>query len=73
MVLADVTQGGTDACTQKHVTVAALALATATQSVVLVVYTDDTTSRADVVRLLQSYRGVPAADRTTTTPPPTTR
>ncbi|QYN16811.1 hypothetical protein [Amycolatopsis sp. DSM 110486] len=73
VVLADVTQGGTDACTQKHVTVAALALATATQSVVLVVYTDDTTSRADVVRLLQSYRGVPAADRTTTTPPPTTR
>ncbi|MEV6903039.1 hypothetical protein [Amycolatopsis sp. NPDC051372] len=73
LVLADVTQGGTDACIQKHVTVGALALATTTQSVVLAVYTDDTTSRADVVRLLRSYRGVPAADRSTTTPPPTTR
>ncbi|MEU4670699.1 hypothetical protein AB0F91_22600 [Amycolatopsis sp. NPDC023774] len=73
VVLADVTQDGTGACTQKHVTVGALALATATQSVVLLVYTDDATSRADVVRLLRSYRGVPAADRSTTTPPPTTR
>ncbi|WP_432851332.1 hypothetical protein ACQPXB_11300 [Amycolatopsis sp. CA-161197] len=73
LVLADVSQDGTETCTPKHVTVGALALATATQSVVLLAYTDDTTSRADVVRLLQSYRGVPAADRSTTTPPPTTR
>ncbi|MEV4602513.1 hypothetical protein AB0K15_34600 [Amycolatopsis sp. NPDC049253] len=73
VVLADVTQDDIGACTQKHVTVGALALATTTQSVVLLAYTDDTTSRADVVRLLWSYRGVPAADRSTTTPPPTTR
>ncbi|WP_326569430.1 hypothetical protein VSH64_48165 [Amycolatopsis rhabdoformis] len=73
VVLADVTQGGADACTQKHVTVGAIALAAPAQSVVLVAYTDDTTSRADLLRLLQSYRGVPAADRSTTTPPPTTR
>ncbi|MFI5609173.1 hypothetical protein [Amycolatopsis sp. NPDC051903] len=73
VVVADVTQDSTEPCTLKHVTVGALALAGARQSVVLVAYTDDTTSPADVVRLLQSYRGVPAADRSTTTPPPTTR
>ncbi|MGW4484427.1 hypothetical protein ACWEOE_11365 [Amycolatopsis sp. NPDC004368] len=73
VVLADVTQDGADDCLQEHVTVGAIALAGTTQSVVLVAYSDDTTSRADLLRLLESYRAVPAADRSTTTPPPTTR
>ncbi|QRP44283.1 hypothetical protein [Amycolatopsis sp. FDAARGOS 1241] len=73
VVVADVTPDSTEPCTLKHVTVGALALAGSSQSVVLVAYTDDTTGKADVLRLLRSYRGVPAADRSTTTPPPTTR
>ncbi|HWD07016.1 MAG TPA: hypothetical protein VG674_31700 [Amycolatopsis sp.] len=73
IVLADVTQDSTEPCLPQHVTVGALALAGSGTSVILLAYTDDTTSKADLVRLLGSYRGVPAADRSTTTPPATTR
>ncbi|MFE3179034.1 hypothetical protein ACFXPA_31645 [Amycolatopsis sp. NPDC059090] len=64
-------------CQPQSVLVGALALGAGDKSAVLVAYSEQgrtgSASRDDLVRILHSYRGVPAADRSTTTPPPTTR
>lgn len=64
-------------CQPQSVLVGALALKAGDRSAVLVAYSEQgrpgSASRDDLVRILHSYRGVPAADRSTTTPPPTTR
>ncbi|MFB9929334.1 hypothetical protein ACFORO_33390 [Amycolatopsis halotolerans] len=64
-------------CQPRSVLVGALALGAGDRSAVLVAYSEQgrpgSASRDDLVRILHSYRAVPAADRSTTTPPPTTR
>nr|WP_202506895.1 hypothetical protein [Amycolatopsis rubida] len=64
-------------CQPRSVLVGALALDAGEKSAVLVAYSEQgrpgSASRDDLVRILHSYRGVPAAERSTTTPPPTTR
>ncbi|WP_134669579.1 MULTISPECIES: hypothetical protein [unclassified Amycolatopsis] len=64
-------------CQPRSALVGALALTAGEKSAVLVAYSEQgppgSASRDDLVRILHSYRGVPAADRSTTTPPPTTR
>jgi hypothetical protein len=80
IVVAEVVPSDTSECTAKHALVAAMAFQGETdpgRSGVVVVYADADRSgpavRDDVVRILRSYRFVAAADRSTTTPPPTTR
>ncbi|WP_328607532.1 hypothetical protein OG943_48030 [Amycolatopsis sp. NBC_00345] len=59
-------------CASKHVLVGAIAFSGQTASAVLVAYADQdapgAASRDDLTRLLRSYRGVPASDRSTSTP-----
>ncbi|MEC3980776.1 hypothetical protein [Amycolatopsis sp. H20-H5] len=81
IVLAEVTPSATGACVSRRALVGAIALRPADpanpKSAVLVVYSDQgnpgATSREQVLQILHSYRAVPAAQRTTVTPPPTTR
>ncbi|WP_116200101.1 hypothetical protein [Amycolatopsis circi] len=77
LVVAEVTPSGNAPCKPQSVLAGALALEAGEKSVVLVAYSEQgrpgSASRDDLVRILHSYRGVPAADRSTTTPPPTTR
>ncbi|MFD2469775.1 hypothetical protein [Amycolatopsis silviterrae] len=77
LVVAEVTPSGNAPCKPQSVLTGALALGTGEKSAVLVAYSEQgrpgSASRDDLVRILHSYRGVPAADRSTTTPPPTTR
>jgi hypothetical protein len=79
IVVADVVPTETGPCWAKHALVAALGFGNGTggASGVVVAYADADRSgpaiRDDLARILQSYRFVPAADRSTTTPPPTTR
>ncbi|UKD55294.1 hypothetical protein L3Q65_46860 [Amycolatopsis sp. FU40] len=76
LVVADVVPSNAP-CQPRSVLVGALALGAGEKSAVLVAYSEQgrpgSASRDDLVRILHSYRGVPAADRSTTTPPPTTR
>ncbi|WP_020657565.1 hypothetical protein [Amycolatopsis benzoatilytica] len=77
LVIAEVTPSGDVACKPQSVLTGAIALSAGDASTVLVVYSEQgrptSASRDDLVRILKSYRGVPAADRSTSTPPPTTR
>jgi hypothetical protein len=79
IVVADVVPTETGPCWAKHALVAAMGFGNGSggASGVVVAYADadrsGPTIREDLVRILRSYRFVPAADRSTTTPPPTTR
>ncbi|MGW7539077.1 hypothetical protein [Amycolatopsis sp. NPDC054798] len=77
LVVAEVVPSGNVACKPQSVLAGALALPAGEKSAVLVAYSEQgrpgSASRDDLVRILHSYRGVPAADRSTTTPPPATR
>jgi hypothetical protein len=77
IVVAEVIPTDPDRCAAKHALVAAMAFGTGGASGVVVAYADSDragpTIREDLVGILKSYRFVPAADRSTTTPPPTTR
>ncbi|WP_344867883.1 hypothetical protein [Amycolatopsis ultiminotia] len=74
LVVAEVTASGAAPCQPPRALVGAVAIAGGSGSVVLAVYADEgSATRDDLVRILRSYRGVPAADRSTTTPPPTVR
>ncbi|WP_409466105.1 hypothetical protein [Amycolatopsis sp. GA6-003] len=76
LVLAEVTPSNAP-CQPKSVLAGALALKAGDKSAVLVAYSEQgrpgSASRDDLVRILRSYRAVPASDRSTTTPPPATR
>ncbi|MEV6876522.1 hypothetical protein [Amycolatopsis sp. NPDC051128] len=77
IVVAEVVPTKTDGCAAKHALVAVMAFAgDPGASGVVVAYADSDRSgpsvREDLVRILRSYRFVPAGDRSTTTPPPTT-
>ncbi|MEU8634146.1 hypothetical protein AB0C38_18370 [Amycolatopsis sp. NPDC048633] len=78
IVIADVIPTETGPCWAKHALVAAMGFGNGSggASGVVVAYADadrsGPTIREDLVRILQSYRFVPATSRSTTTPPPTT-
>ncbi|MFJ7219807.1 hypothetical protein [Amycolatopsis sp. NPDC098790] len=77
MVVAEVVPAATGECAAKHASVVALGFGTSSSSSgVVVAYADSDRSgpsiREDLVKIVESYRFVPAADRGTTTPPPTT-
>ncbi|MEV7096358.1 hypothetical protein AB0M80_26265 [Amycolatopsis sp. NPDC051045] len=77
IVVAEVTPTDTGECAARHALVAAMAFGDGSgTSGVVVAYADSDRSgpsvREDLVRIVRSYRFVPAADRSTTTPPPTT-
>jgi hypothetical protein len=77
VVVAEVVPTATGECAAKHALVVAMAFGgDSGTSGVVVAYADSDRSgpsvRDDLVRIVRSYRFVPAADRSTTTPPPTT-
>ncbi|MEQ0558913.1 hypothetical protein ABJI51_07510 [Amycolatopsis sp. NEAU-NG30] len=77
IVVAEVVPTETGECAARHALVAAMAFGgTSGTSGVVVAYADSDRAgpsvRDDLVRIVQSYRFVPAANRSTTTPPPTT-
>ncbi len=76
LVVAEVTPAATGECSAKHALVAAMAFGNGGASAVVVAYADSDRSgptiREDLVGILKSYRFLPAADRSTVTPPPTT-
>ena len=77
IVVAEVVPTDQDQCVAKHALVAAMGFGNGSgASGVVVAYADadraGPTIREDLVGILKSYRFVPAADRSTTTPPPTT-
>jgi hypothetical protein len=77
IVVAEVVPSDRSDCMAKHALVAALAFgADAGKSGVVVAYADQDRSgpsaREDLLAILRSFRFVPAAERSTTTPPPTT-
>jgi hypothetical protein len=77
IVVAEVVPTETGECAAKHALVAAMAYAgDSGASGVVVAYADSDRAgpsvREELVRILRSYRFVPAGDRSTTTPPPTT-
>jgi hypothetical protein len=77
IVVAEVIPTNTTECAAKHALVAAMAFAgDPGVSGVVVAYADSDragpSAREHLVRILRSYRFVPAADRSMTTPPPTT-
>lgn len=76
IVVAEVTPAATGECSAKHAVVAAMAFGNRSASGVVVAYADSDRSgptiREDLLRILRSYRFVPAAGRSTITPPPTT-
>jgi hypothetical protein len=77
IVVAEVTPAETGECAARHALVAAMAFGgNSGTSGVVAAYADSDRSgpsiREDLVRIVRSYRFVPAADRGTTTPPPTT-
>jgi hypothetical protein len=77
IVVAEVVPTETGECAAKHALVAAMAYAgDSGSSGVVVAYADSDRAgpsvREELVRILRSYRFVPAGDRSTTTPPPTT-
>ncbi|WP_410644787.1 hypothetical protein [Amycolatopsis sp. lyj-346] len=77
MVVSEVTPPATGECAARHALVVALAFGgNSGTSGVVVAYADSDRSgpsvRDDLVRIVRSYRFVPAAERSTTTPPPTT-
>lgn len=77
VVVAEVVPGESGECAAKHALVAAMAFGDGSStSGVVVAYADSDRSgpsvREDLEKIVRSYRFVPAADRSTTTPPPTT-
>jgi hypothetical protein len=76
IVVAEVTPAATGECAAKHALVAAMAFGNGSASGVVVAYADSDRSgptiRDDLLGILKSYRFVPAAERSTITPPPTT-
>lgn len=78
VVVAEVVPTATGECAAKHALVAAMAFGSpgGAASGVVVAYSDadrpGSANREELVKVVQSYRFVPAADRSTTTPPPTT-
>lgn len=77
VVVAEVTPTQPGECATRHALVAALAFGgNAGTSGVVVAYADSDRSgpsaRQDLERIVRSYRFIPAAGRSTTTPPPTT-
>ncbi|MGW5723438.1 hypothetical protein ACWEVP_45235 [Amycolatopsis sp. NPDC003865] len=77
VVVAEVTPAQKDECAAKHALVVAMGFGNGTDtSGVVVAYADSDRSgpsiREDLVKIVESYRFVPPADRGTTTPPPTT-
>jgi len=78
VVVASVVPSETGPCVPKRALVAALAFTGAgkQESGALVVYADQdvpgAATRDDLLKILHSYRFVPASQRSTTTPPPTT-
>ncbi|MBE1497511.1 hypothetical protein H4696_004611 [Amycolatopsis lexingtonensis] len=77
IVVAEVVPTETGECAAKHALVAAMAFGgNAGTAGVVVAYADSDRGgpsvRDDLVGIVRSYRFVPAADRSTTTPPPTT-
>lgn len=77
VVVAEVVPSATGECAAKHALVVAMGFGTgAGASGVVVAYADSDRSgasiREDLVKIVESYRFVAAADRGTTTPPPTT-
>jgi hypothetical protein len=77
IVVAEVVPTDRSQCAAKHALVVALAFGTdAGRSGVVVAYADSdrggASVRDELLGIVRSYRFVPAADRSTTTPPPTT-
>lgn len=78
VIVAEVVPSDTGECVAKHALVAALAFTgkNSGSSGVVLAYSDadrpGSASREELLRVVQSYRFVAAADRSTTTPPPTT-
>ncbi|MEV4143985.1 hypothetical protein AB0J40_09975 [Amycolatopsis sp. NPDC049691] len=77
VVVAEVAPAAKDECAAKHALVVAMGFGTGSgASGVVVAYADGDRSgpsiREDLVKIVESYRFVAAADRGTTTPPPTT-
>jgi hypothetical protein len=77
VVVLEVSPSATGECAARHALVATLAFGGESgTSGVVVAYADSDRSgpavRDDLVRIVSSYRFVPAKDRSTTTPPPTT-
>ncbi|MGK3209059.1 hypothetical protein [Amycolatopsis sp. MEPSY49] len=77
VVVAKVAPAATGECAAKHALVVAMGFGTGSgASGVMVAYADSDRSgptiREDLVKIVESYRFVPAAGRGTTTPPPTT-
>ncbi|MCR6484511.1 hypothetical protein M8542_16935 [Amycolatopsis sp. OK19-0408] len=77
VVVAEVVPTDTGECTPKRALVAALAFGTGGTSGVVVAYSAADraggASREELLKVVESYRFVAAGDRTTVTPPPTTR
>ena len=78
VVVAEVVPAEPGECGAKHALVAAMGFGGASgESAVVVAYADrdrsGPTIREDLVKIVESYRFVPVANRSTTTPPPTTR
>lgn len=77
IVVAEVTPARPGGCAAKHALVVAMGFGNGSgASGVMVAYADSDRAgpsvRDDLVRIVRSYRFVPANDRSTTTPPPTT-
>jgi hypothetical protein len=70
LVFADVVPKDDGPCASKHVLVGAIAISGPTSSAVLVAYADQDVpgGRDELTRILRSYRGVLASDRSTSTP-----
>ncbi|MEU3621810.1 hypothetical protein BS329_02150 [Amycolatopsis coloradensis] len=76
IVLLDVVPVRSNACVSQRAVVGALAVASGDKSLTMLAYSDQdrpgTADREQILKILKTYRGVPAADRKTITPPPST-
>ncbi|MGW3963833.1 hypothetical protein ACWED2_28730 [Amycolatopsis sp. NPDC005003] len=74
IVVAEVTPTAPGECPTRHAVVATLAFGgnSGTSGVVVAYADSDRSAREELERIVRSYRFVPAKDRGTTTPPPTT-
>ncbi len=76
ILVAEVTLGYTGACVPKRALVGVETVDMGDTSAALLVYSDQdqqgSADREQILKILETYRGVPAADRKTITPPPST-